>query len=97
MNFQSRILKFRLRLQNPRSFEASVGYIVINFNHFPLHFPWDSSENYLFSIFILFLPYKKVTKNEESIVEEYNDENNEENEEENDENALKILYSGIRI
>ena len=54
-----------------------------------------------FSIFILFLPYKKVTKNEETIVEEnsendeeHNHENGEENE---DENALKIVYSDIRI
>merc|ERR1712001_324134 len=62
LNFRSRILKLQLRLQKPRSFEASVGYIVINFHHFPLHFPCDSSENYLFSIFVLFLPYKKVTK-----------------------------------
>ena len=31
LNFRSRILKFRLRLQKPRSFEASVGYIVIIF------------------------------------------------------------------
>ena len=31
LNFWSRILKFRLRLQKPRSFEASVGYIVIIF------------------------------------------------------------------
>ena len=97
-------MKFRLRLQKPRSFEALVGYMVINFHHFPLHFPCDSSKNYLFSIFVLFLPYKKVTKNEETIVEEniendekHNDENGEENEEENDENALKIVYSGIRI
>ena len=31
LNFRSRILKFRLLLQKPRSFEASVSYIVIIF------------------------------------------------------------------
>ena len=62
LNFRSRILKFRLRLQKPRSFEASVGYIVINFHHFPLHFPCDSSEYYLFSIFVLLFHTKKLSK-----------------------------------
>ena len=100
VNFRSRILKFRSRLQKPWSFEVSVGYKVIKFHHFPC----DSSENYLFSIFVLFFPYKKVTKNEETIVkensendEEHNDENGEDNEEKNDVNALKIVYSGIQI
>ena len=31
LNFRSWILKFRFQLQKPRSFEASVGYIVIIF------------------------------------------------------------------
>ena len=38
LNFRSRILKFRLPLQKPRSFEALVGYIVINFHHIPHQF-----------------------------------------------------------
>ena len=72
-----------------RSFEASKLRLTIDFHHFPLHFPHHfhpSSENCLFSIFVLFLWYKKVAKNEENIVEEHNEENDEENDEESDEN-----------
>ena len=75
--------------------------MTIDFHHFPLHFPHHfhpSSENYLFSIFVLFLWYKKVAKNEENIVEEnsendeeHDEENDEENGEENDENHKKML------
>ena len=61
-----------------------------DFHHFPPHFR-PSSENYLFSPFVLFLWYKKVAKNEENILEEHNEENDEENGEENDENHKKML------
>ena len=51
-----------------RSFEASKLRLTIDFHHFPLHFPHHfhpSSENYLFSIFVLFYLWsKKVAKKE---------------------------------
>ena len=38
LNFRLQILKFWSRLQMPRIFGRSVGYIVINFHHFPCVF-----------------------------------------------------------
>ena len=91
LNFRSRILKFRLRLQKPRSFEASVGYIVINFLHFPCDFyivAWARisffRELSFFDFLHSFYCTKSCQKWRKNIVEE-NSENDEEDNDENDE------------
>ena len=69
LNFRSRILKFRFRLQKPRSFEASVGYIVIIFIIFLIIFiimfliiPTIFFNNIFSSFLAAFLYSKKSTK-----------------------------------
>ena len=72
LNFRSRILKFRFRLQKPRSFEASVGYIVIIFIIFLIIFiimfliiPTIFFNNIFSSFLAAFLYSKKGAKIEE--------------------------------
>ena len=71
LNFRSRILKFRLRLQKPRSFEASIGYILIIFIIFIIMFLIILTIffNNTFSAFLLwqlFCTVKRMQKIEKS-------------------------------
>ena len=65
LNFRSRILKFRFRLQKPRSFEASVGYIVIIFIIFIIMFLIILTIflNNIFSSFLAAILLQKEYKN----------------------------------
>ena len=71
LNFRSRILKFRLPLQKPRSFEALVGYIVIIFIIFLIIFLIILTIffNNIFSSFLAaFLYSNKSAKNRKKII-----------------------------
>ena len=69
LNFRSRILKFRLRLQKPRSFEASVGYIVIIFIIMFLIILTIFFNNIFSSFLSAFLYIKKNAKNRKKIIQ----------------------------